>query len=148
MRPNRRLRRSAHSGFGLLEAIVALTLIASAGMALFSWISTNMIGANRLRDIDRAAGLRMAAIETAANLNPLAHPDGRLALPRFVLEWRSTAASPLMEGAAPTAAGGSNFQVQLFRTRLRASDPVRGATVELELELAGYRTVRNITGGT
>ncbi len=39
-------------GFTLIEAIVALVLIATAGMALFSWINSNIITLNRIQEIN------------------------------------------------------------------------------------------------
>jgi general secretion pathway protein I len=146
VRPNR--IGPSQCGFGLLEAIVALTLIAGAGMAIISWIGTSLIQANRLKDIDLDTRLRSAAIDCISAINPLNHPSGRIERPRLVLDWSSREVSPLLEGTSTIAAGASNYQVQLFRTSVRASDPGRNTSITFEIELAGYRAVRNIAGGT
>lgn len=39
---SRRQHRLGQSGFGLLEAIVALALLSGAGLALFGWIQQNL----------------------------------------------------------------------------------------------------------
>ena len=45
------------SGFGLLEAIVALALLAGTGIALFTWINQNLDAASRLNFLENLASL-------------------------------------------------------------------------------------------
>ena len=43
--------RNRQSGFSLLEAVVALTILATSGLALSSWFSLSMEGVFRLEEL-------------------------------------------------------------------------------------------------
>ncbi len=131
--------RRSHSGFGLLEAIVALTLIASTGLALFSWVNTNLAEASRLRDRDAAAQLKVVAVELMASVNPMATPTGQWRQQPIVLSWNATATGSALPSMGPTGTPTRIFELQLFDTVVDAQDEKSGAKVRFNLTLLGYR---------
>lgn len=81
--------RCSQGGFTLLEAIVALTLMATSLLSLYAWLSSNTLALNHvsakalsLQD-SRAA---MAVIET---INPMSTPDGARELAPLQIRWKS-----------------------------------------------------------
>ena len=41
-------------GFSLLEAVVSIVLISTTGLALFSWINSNLISLGRVQETNEA----------------------------------------------------------------------------------------------
>jgi len=79
-------------GFSLLEAIVALILIATTGMALLSWINTNLITLQHVQQTqqrDEAIRNALAFIET---INPLEKPRGEEKIGIYTFRWEAEAA--------------------------------------------------------
>ncbi len=135
-------RRSIRSaprarGFTLLEAIVALALIASTGLALMAWINTNLLAASRLQQRDAEAQVKLTATQAIQTINPLLRPEGELRLGQLTVRWRSEAATAATVSAG--FAGAGQFTVQLFETRVDARDEGSGAEVQFTATLLGYR---------
>lgn len=82
-------RRTVQVGFTLLEAIVALTIMATSLLALYAWLSTSTLALNRTQLSARAlqdARTAMAVIET---INPTEQPSGQRDLPPLQIRWQS-----------------------------------------------------------
>jgi general secretion pathway protein I len=109
-----RAERAAR-GFGLLEAIVALTLLASTGLALFTWINQSLSTAQRLREHERDQQWRQLAAAWLQTVDPQAQPSGEAEpVPGLRLRWSSR---PLMpQTAVPPWPGGnrSSWAVRLY----------------------------------
>ena len=125
-------------GFGLLEALVALVLIAATGLALFSWVDTNLAEAHRLRERDAASRLQVSAVEFMGSINPTSEPRGQRALSSMSLSWEATAQgneTPAMGFAgAPT-----DYRLQLYSAAVAARDTRSGAEARFNVMLLGYR---------
>jgi general secretion pathway protein I len=126
------------AGFGLLEAIVALALIAATGLALFSWVDTNLAEASRLRERDAAARLQMAAVEFMGSVNPLAEPRGQRSLAQVTLSWQASPQGPEVPGLGFTGLP-TTYRLQLFDTAVDARDTRSGAATRFTLTLLGFR---------
>lgn len=59
-----------HSGFTLLEAVIALTILASGATALYAWVNSNMLTLNRIHAINQAADATRNVLEELAASNP------------------------------------------------------------------------------
>jgi general secretion pathway protein I len=81
-------------GFTLLEAIVAIVLIATTGMALLSWINTNLIALNRVQDVQRRNESIRNALNFIDTLNPMLKPEGEQTLGIYTFKWHSTEIDP------------------------------------------------------
>ena len=127
-------------GFSLLEAIVALAILAAAGLALFAAMSQSlqMVGrADRAREVD--AGLRNA-LAWMERVNPMEDPQGEQDLGAFELRWSAEPIEPPRDGATGTIRPGL-YEIGLYRTTLQLW---RDGALEREavVHRVGYRQVR------
>lgn len=120
-------------GFGLLEAIVALVLLAGSAAALFSWINQNLAAASRLRQAQQEAGLSLAAQSLLEHLNPAREPAGQRVLGDLEVRWTSQVVHPLRDNAAFMIGQSGTWRLGLYRVAVQAQEPSSGARVELEL---------------
>ena len=132
--------RSQARGFSLLEAVVALAILAAAGMALFAALtqSVQMVGrAERARDVDLALRNSLALVE---HINPMDEPTGERDVGAYVLRWRAEALEEPRAGTTGYLQPGL-YQIGLYRLHLELW---RGGVLEREAELnrTGYRQVR------
>lgn len=136
--------RRGQRGFTLLEAIVALAILAAAGMALFAAMSQSLQmvrRAQQARETDAALRNALAWTET---INPMASPRGEQALGDWELRWTSEPVEPVHDGATGYLEPGL-YQVGLYRLHVELW---RNGALQREVELrrAGYRQVRKRTG--
>ncbi len=132
--------RHRQRGFSLLEAIVALAILASAGMVLFASMNQSVqmvIRAESSREADSALRNALAWMET---VNPAQSPQGEQALGEMTLRWESELAEPARDAMTGYLQAGL-YQVGLYRVRLEI---VRdGATIaRADLRRVGYLQVR------
>lgn len=127
-------------GFSLLEAVVALTILAAAGLALFASLtqSVQMVGrAERAREVDLALRNALAWVE---RINPMEAPEGEREIGAYVLRWRAEPLEPPRDGATGYLQPGLH-QVGLYRMQLELW---RDGVLERDAALSriGYRQVR------
>ena len=127
-------------GFSLLEAIVALTILAAAGLALFAAMSQSlqMVGrAERAREVDSALLNAVAWMET---VNPAETPQGEQQLGQVTLRWTSEPLETPRDSMTGYLRAGL-YRVGLYQVRLeltRAGQP----PVETTVRRVGYLQVR------
>ena len=128
-RKARGLRRRGQAGFGLLEAIVALTLFASAGMALFSWINANIARAAQLQERSESAQGQLLVLAWVQALNPALQPSGSTDLaPGVHIRWSSQQTSPRQQAPPPPGGVSSPFDLAMFEVQVtleQASPPAQ-----------------------
>ncbi len=118
--------RRVCAGFGLLEAIVALVLLATVGAAMFDWIAHNIRQVSRVEEVERRARLQLDAQSLLAGVDPIAMPEGRMARLGISVSWR---ARPLREPRAlprllPDGTVVSDrWAVGLYELQIRATQP-------------------------
>jgi general secretion pathway protein I len=138
---------SAHSraatGFTLIEAIVALVLISSTGMALFAWINTNIMTLGRIQAIDAENEATRNVLEYMDAVNPMLTPEGSVDLGSFRLRWQSEASAEIRDGANYPY-GVSLYQLGLYQTKISVAKSNGQDWFKLELKQVGYKKVRNI----
>lgn len=127
-------------GFSLLEAVVALAILAAAGLALFASLtqSVQMVGrAERAREVDLALRNALAWVE---RINPMESPEGERELGAYRLRWQAGPVEPPRDGVTGYLQPGL-YQVGLYRMRLELW---RDGVLEREAALnrVGYRQVR------
>lgn len=104
-------------GFTLLEAIVALVLLAGIGGALFAWISTSMNSLRKVSEYTERQLLVQNALAYMESVNPLQSPKGSAALGRYELRWQATVAQPVRQ-AIGNQGETTLFTVGLFNTEV------------------------------
>jgi len=121
-------------GFTLLEAIVSLVLIAGVGMALFSWINTNLISLHRIQQTQSRHDATRNALAFIRSVNPLETPQGEETLGIYTFEWQSTAVQ-LPKDVISSAGAVGLFQIGLYEMQI---------TVYKDDELITTFTVRHV----
>jgi general secretion pathway protein I len=139
-----RLRQSARQGgFTLIEAIVALVLIATTGMALFSWINSNIITLNRVQLSNAENAATLNVVEYMNNINPMASPEGKADLGAYRLVWKSEASTEPRDGAGYPF-GISLYQLGLYQTKITVQTADGAFWFDFTLQQVGYKKVREI----
>ena len=131
-----------HAGFTLLEAIVALVLISSAGMALFSWINGNIMALTRIHDVNARSEATANILEYMYRVNPMLTPEGQAPLGAYSIVWRSQATTNVTDGVNYPR-GQSLYQLALYRTTVSVKTAAGHAWFELKLRQVGYKRVRS-----
>lgn len=127
-------------GFTLLEAVVALAILAAAGMALFASVSQSMQmlqRADAARVQDGALRNAMALLE---QVNPMERPSGTERLGKMEMRWSSVLVEPERDNITGYLQPGLH-EVGLYDVTLEVrldGQPSR----EYALRRAGYRQVR------
>ena len=133
-------RRRTERGFTLLEAMVALTLIAGAGMALFTWINTSLQSLARVQDVNARAEATVNALEYMASVNPMITPEGAADLGVYRLAWKAAPVTAIQDGWNYPQ-GLSLYQLALYETRVSVTKAA-GDWFDFSLRQVGYKKVR------
>jgi general secretion pathway protein I len=136
----------ASAGFGLLEAIVALALLAGTGVALFSWINQNLEAASRLRLHEQQAHLLLSAQALIETVNPMQSPTGQIEAGDLVLTWRADAMAPPRGNAtfSEVQAPGP-WLVGLYRLQVQARDRKQAVALQFEQWRVGTRRTQPVS---
>lgn len=103
---------------------MALVLISTAGLALFSWMNINLDAASRLRARDAARAHQAAALALAQTLNPLRRASGEAELGDGLrMRWTAQPLSPLTNVAPLPGGTLTSFRVQMFEMRIELLGP-------------------------
>jgi len=129
-------------GFTLLEAIVALILLATIGMALFSWINTNFISLYRIQQSQYRNEAIRNALAFIKTINPLERPQGEETLGVLTFRWQSEAAKLPKDGISPTGGVGL-FQVALYDVKMEVSNQSE-ILARFTVRQVGYQQVREL----
>ncbi len=82
-------RAKPAAGFTLLEAIVAMVLIATAAMALFAWINNSFANMARIQTANARALAETNALQFVQTINPMKAPSGSTTLGNLKVEWNA-----------------------------------------------------------
>lgn len=141
----RRATRQRQLGFTLIEAIVALVLVASTGMALFGWINSNIITLNRVQEANAQSAATASVLDYMHAINPMVKPVGETDLGAYRIEWKATPSTEPRDGAGYPY-GVSQFQLALYDTRIQIFQVDGKPWFEFTLQQVGYQKVRNLKG--
>lgn len=139
---NQRPRRKQH-GFTLIEAIVALVLIATTGMALFSWVNSNIITLNRVQENNAKNDATLNAVEYMHGINPMTSPQGQASLGAYRLTWNAEATTEPRDGASYPV-GISLYQFGMYQTKIAVQKSDGQIWFAFTLQQVGYKKVRDI----
>lgn len=133
---------SRQSGFSLLEAIVALTLVATLGASLFSWINNSLASLHRVQQSNVERSVRMNVLEYCKAINPMLKPEGEHDFGTYRLSWKAKEKTPPVDGTGYPA-GNGNYKVGLYTLEIRVRHADGSAWFESALTQVGYQRVRN-----
>lgn len=130
-------------GFTLIEAIVAMVLIATTGMALFSWINSNLITLNRVQLANAESAATSNALDYMSVINPMVKPEGQADLGAYRLSWKAIASTDPRDGAGYPY-GISQYQLTLYNTRVYITRSDGQAWFDFEIQQVGYKKARSL----
>lgn len=125
----RRAGAAGAGGFGLLEALVALAILAGAGMALFAWIQQSVDSAVRLRAHAQRAQLQLAASDLIQSINPMAQPEGEQVVGSLVLRWQARPLEPPRLNASFQPQYPGAWRLGLYAVDAQVDDRSTGTSV-------------------
>lgn len=136
-------RGCRQKGFTLIEAIVALVLIGTTGMALFSWINTNITTLNRVQEINAENAATINAVEYMNSINPMTSPEGQANLGPYRLSWEAESDSGPRDGANYPYGLGL-YQLGMYQTKITVQKPDGQFWFAFTLQQVGYKKVREL----
>jgi general secretion pathway protein I len=141
VRPRAALRGSR--GFSLLEAVVAMALIAGVGMALFSWINSNIEALGRVQDANSRAAATANVLEFMSTVNPMTTPEGKADLGAYRMTWRAAAVTAAQDGTGYPS-GVSLYQFALYDNLIAIEKTDGTPWFNFTLRQVGYKKVRDV----
>jgi len=139
----RQPRHHRQHGFTLIEAIVSLVLMATTGMALFSWINTNLITLSRVQAINAQDSATSNALEFITKINPMDSPSGQTQLGAYRLSWQAQATTEARDGASYPMGIGL-YQFVMYQTTVSVDQTDGQPWFSFNLQQVGYKKVRSI----
>lgn len=141
-----RFRRSCRvgarpRGFTLLEVIVALVILSTAGLVLFGWINQNLATATRLRESQARSQLQIEGVSWLATINPVAEPEGEREMGGLRLTWRATLLEPMRPEFDFGGAIVPRWMIGLYRVNASITRVDGGMRTEWEQVSTGWRSV-------
>jgi len=117
--------RGQNRGFTLLEAVVALALLAGVGLALFTWVQQSFDTASRMRAAQARAQLQLNAQALVAHVNPMQQPEGSIEQPGIRVQWTSRVvqAPRTLVGFGPDGPLQMPWRVALYELTVEATAP-------------------------
>jgi general secretion pathway protein I len=131
----------ASRGFTLLEVIVALVILSTAGLALFGWINQNLATATRLRESQARSQLQIEGISWLATINPVAEPEGQREMGGLRLTWRTTLLEPMRPEFDFGGAVVPRWMIGLYRVNASITRLDNGVRTDWEQVATGWKSV-------
>lgn len=130
-------------GFTLIEAIVALVLMATTGMALFSWVNTNVITLGRVQSSNARDAATVNVLQYLHNVNPMETPEGNVKLGNYTLKWKADALTEPRDGASYPSGIGL-YQFAMYQTQVSLTSEAGEEWFGFNLQQVGFKKVREI----
>lgn len=128
-------------GFSLLEAIVAIVLISSSGIALYGWINSSLMSVNRVRDVMIEQRVVRETLPFVQTINPMLLSNGYKRLGKYEISWSSTLMEPPRDGV-DFPAGLSIYQLGLYN--LKVTVKIEDDFFSYEIRQVGFQKVREL----
>ena len=112
--------RRAQAGFTLLEAIVALVVFTMGALALYGWLSTNIITLDRIRARQQLELTMHSALDLIRRTNPMDTPVGERQVGDLKVSWISALLEPAKPNVKQSGRPGI-FVVGLYEVSVRVS---------------------------
>lgn len=130
------------SGFTLLEAMVALVLITTTGLALLNWINTQLMTFEHIQQAHQRQVAIRNVLAFMATINPYERPKGEEILGNYTCHWQTQAVKLPKNGVSPTGEL-SVFEIGLYDTQVQV-DLAATPIAQFTLRQVGFKQVRNL----
>jgi len=126
-------------GFGLLEAIVAMVILGTSGLMLFSWLNQNLTTASRLKDAETRARLQLEGAALLSQVNPALEPAGEREQGGLRLRWTSALVEPMRDEYDLGGLLIPRWRIGLYRVDSTVKEARSGQSVAWQQVMAGWR---------
>lgn len=134
------LQAGKQRGFSLLEAIVAMVVLASASMAFYGLFNTNLITLTRVQEVSREVPLVEQALENLQAMNLTGEASGEFEIDDAEVIWKAELVEPYRQSQNGRGFLGY-FQLGLYTIDFTVID--RGTTLgSYSFRAVGYEKVR------
>lgn len=142
---DRIVRLAKQRGFTLLEAIVALAILATSALALYAWLNSSLIILKRVDDVYRTAAVVESTIEWVATLDPYQQAKGSETIAGMQVQWQFTPVGNVLP-AYDMSGNLSVNDAQLFRAKIivRDEQQVVAQFEVMQLGLQGKRSAHEL----
>lgn len=100
-----------------MEAIVALVLLSTSGIALFSWISNTLNGLNHALENAKKSQHRQNALALIQQVNPALEQTGQIKRNDYTLTWKASPITPMNREITLSGTAGP-YLLGLFDTKI------------------------------
>lgn len=138
------MARRTNAGFSLLEALVALVILAGVGMALFELLIVQIRGLDHVNRVTASELAKRNALAYIEHINPMLRPQGSVGFEDYAIRWTSEAIFPLRDSVAHPAGTGL-YQVGLYRLDV-VIEQGRERIADFTVRQVGYQQVRQMEG--
>ena len=135
-------REGGQAGFGLLEALVAIALLAGALAAILALVGNLLDSAHHIGRSNGSAEVTLNALEAMTAVNPMIEETGQIDLGPYKVRWKSTPVTPVTDGTGYPA-GISNYRVALYESDVEVGEQAGTVLTRFKLRQVGYRRVRD-----
>lgn len=136
----RRWNKKALRGFTLLEAMVAIVVLASSSLALYSWYGTSLNALEKANNISEHSLLMGDLDAFLSTLNLQGETQQQFQINDYTIRLQATLIEPFQESRTGVGALGL-YRMGLYRVVLNVTQDKR-AVGEFETRLVGYTKVR------
>lgn len=130
------------AGFSLLEAIVAMVIMATGLLALYAWLSTNTQSLVRVQNHAQTLEDSRSALALIETINPMKEPRGERQLGDMTVQWTS---QPVVDRRHGTAGGMDTtptvFDLGLYDVEVQVHRDTR-LVKTFTVRRAGWEAVR------
>jgi general secretion pathway protein I len=133
------MSRRRQTGFGLLEVLVAMAILASVGGGMMLWLQQSLDSSRRVEEAHARARLSLDALAVLSGLNPLLEPEGHRELGQMRLSWTSRALQPAAPGRSFVEGRPGAWEIGLYEVKVKVEDRQADLTVDLKLLRTGLK---------
>jgi len=137
-----KFRNISQCGFTLLEALVAMVLISTMGMAVYGWINSSLQTLVRVEEHALQDAMVRNALAYVETVNPMASRSGEATIGPYIISWNSHPLEPEKDGVGYPL-GVSLFRVGLYDVHVTVKTE-HGEQAEFNVRQVGYRQERTL----
>ena len=97
---------------------MAIVLLSTSGIALYSWINSSLMSVNRVRDVIEQQQIVRETLPYIETINPMLASNGRKRLGQYELQWDAQLVENIRDGVE-FPDGISVYQLGLYRVEVQ-----------------------------
>ncbi len=123
-----------------------MTLMATLGMALFSWINNTLTNISRISEHVRRETAMDNALAFIQTINPMEEPKGEMKVGAYQVHWNSKPVAVPRRSKALFLSAPGFYELNLFVVKISVFEE-KLLVGEFEVQLTGYRQLERKVQG-